>query len=305
MSTLPLVSVIIPTFKRPIGMLDRAVQSVLNQTYKNVEVVIIDDNAKKEHELYRKNIFEYVDNISKRTKQILYLQNEENLGGALSRNVGINAAHGELITFLDDDDLFLPRKIEHQVDFMLKNSLNCSFTDLSIYNEEDKLVDRRVRNDIKSFDKEYLIKYHLTKIISSTETFMVSKQLLLDINGFDNAVAGHEFYLMFKILNYSDLKIGYFESDDIKAFRTKGEAISTGPNKIIGEKQLYIFKKKYFYLLSRKEKRYIKCRHFAVMAVAYKRNKKYFRALWSLFLAFIISPAISFSEAFKLKKRIS
>lgn len=300
----PLVSIIVPTYKRTIEMLDRAVQSILKQTYDNFEIIIVDDNGKQELSSFRESISGYICKLLETEKRITYLQNKENLGGALSRNIGIKAAKGELIAFLDDDDIYLSCKIEHQVKFMIDNGLNCSFTDLSIYNESDKLIDKRVRKDIASFDKEYLIKYHLTKIISGTETFMISRKLLLDIGGFDNAIVGQEFFLMFKILNYPDLRIGYFESDDIKAYRTKDEAISTGPNKILGEKQIYIFKKKNFNLLSKKEIKYIKCRHRAVMAVAYKRNKKYLKAFWYLLFSFFTSPLTAIKEALMLKQKI-
>lgn len=299
------VSVVIPTYKRNSEMLSRAIFSVLNQSYKNTEIVVIDDNAAPENEHFRTENKKVIKKLLEEYTNIRFIENKKNLGGSLSRNEGINIATGKYVTFLDDDDIFLKQKIEHQVKFMEENGLNCSFTDLSIFNEKEELIDKRVRNDIKSYERNYLLKYHLTKTISSTETFMVSRKLLLDIGGFDDALTGQEFYLMWKILNYPDLKIGYFESDDIKAYRTKAEAISTGPNKIKGEKALYEFRKKHFDMLNRKERNYIKCRHRAVMSVSYKRNKKYFRAILYLFAAFITNPITSFIEAFGLKKKIS
>ena len=294
----PLVSIIIPTYKRGINFLDRAIKSVIYQTYTNIEIIVVDDNACSSLKVFRDNNEE----LLKKYPYISFLKNKTNMGGALSRNEGIKKSNGKFITFLDDDDIYLPKKIEHQVDFMVKNDLNCSFTDLSIYNENDELIDKRCRNDIKSFDKEYLIRYHLTKTISGTETFMISQKLLFDIGGFDDAIMGQEFYLMFKILNYPDLKIGYFESDDIKAYRTNSEAISTGPNKIKGEKIIYKFKKDHFYLLNKKEKRYVRCRHRAVMSVANLRNKRPMKALAYLFASFLTSPSIAISEATKLRK---
>lgn len=299
-----MVSIIIPTYKRSSDLLKRAIDSVLSQSYSDIEVIVVDDNGKNELFIFRDNNIKYLTSLAEKEKRVKFIANSENLGGSLSRNEGIKIATGELITFLDDDDIFLPNKIENQVKYMKLNNLNCSFTDLSIYNEDDILIDRRCRNDIESFDKEYLLKYHLTKTISSTETFMVSRKLLLDIGGFDDAVSGQEFYLMWKILNYPNLRIGYFESDDIKAYRTKSEAISTGPNKINGEKALYEFRKKHFDILNQKEINYIKSRHRAVMAISYLRNKKYFKAMLYLIVAFLTNPVTAFKEAFGLKKRL-
>ena len=95
-----LVSVIIPTYKRKLDFVSKALQSVLNQTYPNIEIVVIDDSP--DDFPYRDDIKNYIDGL--KTDKILYIRNEKNLGGSLSRNVGIYAAHGDYITFLDDDD---------------------------------------------------------------------------------------------------------------------------------------------------------------------------------------------------------
>lgn len=299
----PLVSVIIPTYKRDVKMLSRALFSVFNQTYQNVEAVVVDDNAGDDLKGFRKNNRVFFDTLDETYKKHLkVVLNKTNLGGALGRNEGIKNASGDYITFLDDDDLFLPSKIEHQISYMTINGLNCSFTDLSIYDENDRLIERRNRSDLKDFSFNSLIKYHLTKGITSTETFMMSKDLLNSIGGFDDKKMGQEFYLMYKVLHYDNLKIGYFPSDDIKAYRTKQEAISNGPNKIPGEKELYKFRKSNFSYLNRAERRYVRCRHRAVLAFAYSRRKRYIASIWYLAFAFITDPILSISEARKRKK---
>ena len=113
MDNQPLVSVIIPTYKR-LGMLGRAIDSVLNQTYNNIEIIIVDDNNedseyRKETERFMKK---YDDNI-----EIKYVKHKQNKNGAAARNTGINNANGVYIAFLDDDDEFSPKKIELQIIF--------------------------------------------------------------------------------------------------------------------------------------------------------------------------------------------
>ena len=78
----------------------------------------------------------YADN-----NKVVYIKNNKNLGGALARNEGIFNATGDYITFLDDDDIYLPQKIEVQLGYMLKNDWDLSFSDVRIHNNNDILID--------------------------------------------------------------------------------------------------------------------------------------------------------------------
>ena len=153
----PLVSVIIPTYKRTWEYLHRAVVSVLGQSYKNFELIVIDDSP----EIYddRLVIEENMTKMCEEDSRIIYLMNEKNLGGALARNRGIEIAKGVYTTFLDDDDEYLPEKLRHQVDFMQKCKCDLSFENMIMYNEKDIVVDVREYSDLKQNDKEYLLSY--------------------------------------------------------------------------------------------------------------------------------------------------
>lgn len=293
------VSIIMPSYKRERRLVERAVKSVLSQTYPKIEIVLVDDNAREDLSSYRTDLEKMVSDLN--DSRIVFIQNAENLGGSGARNEGIKIATGEYVTFLDDDDVYLREKVEKQLEFMLANSLDVCFGKLNLYNEEDKLIDVREHN-IPDFSVEYLRRYHLTKQITGTPTFMVKRQILLDVGGFEVVSMGQEYFLMQKMLQ-GNYKFGYFNECYIKAYRTKAEAISTGKNKISGEKALYKYKKSFFNILSFSERQYVKCRHYAVMAVAYKRNKKYFRALWSLFVSVLCSPLTAVKEALSLNKR--
>lgn len=109
-----LVSVIIPTYKSA-NIISRAVESVLNQTYKHIEILVIDDNSpdwpeRAETEIVMQNYTGY--------SNIRYIKHSENKNGAAARNTGIQHSKGEYIAFLDDDDWFMPVKIEKQIDFL-------------------------------------------------------------------------------------------------------------------------------------------------------------------------------------------
>lgn len=104
----PLVTVYIPTFNR-VELLKRAVDSVRNQTYKNLEIIIVDDCSKD-------GTHEYLENISKKDSRIRYFIKEKNSGACVSRNIAIENAKGEFITGLDDDDYFEGGRIKKFID---------------------------------------------------------------------------------------------------------------------------------------------------------------------------------------------
>lgn len=109
----PLVSAIIPTYKRS-EFLQRAVKSVVNQSYSNIEIIIVDDNDGDNE--YRRNTKDNVlPLLEKSKKSYSYLEHEKNRGIAAARNTGIKYASGVFIAFLDDDDEWLNNKIEMQV----------------------------------------------------------------------------------------------------------------------------------------------------------------------------------------------
>jgi glycosyltransferase involved in cell wall biosynthesis len=109
MSGTPTVSVVIPTYNRP-EMLQRAVESVVAQTYEAIELVVVDDHSPTP-------AAEALDRVATGSlASVSSLRHEENRGGSAARSTGIEAANGEWIAFLDDDDEWEPTKIEKQVE---------------------------------------------------------------------------------------------------------------------------------------------------------------------------------------------
>ena len=141
---MPLVSIVIPTYKRESLFLGRALQSVIDQTHRETEIFVVDDNPPdSDHRALVENLLEHEITDAR----ITYIQNPRNLGGAMARNVGISAATGQYITFLDDDDKYLPFKIENQVRFMLERNLDLSFTDLKLVNTSNRIINYRQYGD--------------------------------------------------------------------------------------------------------------------------------------------------------------
>lgn len=182
----PKVTVIIPTYKRTVEFLSRAVLSVANQTYDNIEIIVIDDSPESyEH---RNDIKDYMNSVS--SERIQYYQNEKNMGGSLARNRGISLAHGSFISFLDDDDEYNPEKLSKQVQFMLEGDYDLTFSDMIMYSTSGTVVDYRDYKDIPAFDNESLLHYHLMRHMTGTPTFMFKTEKLREIGGFEDAKMG-------------------------------------------------------------------------------------------------------------------
>lgn len=113
-----LVSIILPTYNR-LPLLKEAIQSVLNQTYTNFELIVVDDGSSDGTSTYVKNL----------ENERIMLFSQENIGRSAARNLGLKKSRGELITFLDSDDLYLPTKLESQIDFLSRNKhFACIYT---------------------------------------------------------------------------------------------------------------------------------------------------------------------------------
>ena len=114
------VSIILPTYNSS-STVERAINSVINQTYKNWELIITDDNSSD-------NTISIINNYIKTPFDIKLYINEVNSGAGFSRNNSIKKASGNYIAFLDSDDYWKNNKLEKQILFMNKNNLPFSFT---------------------------------------------------------------------------------------------------------------------------------------------------------------------------------
>lgn len=118
MNSKQLVSVIIPTYERP-EKLPRAIDSVLKQTYTNVEVIVVDDNNPNTNGREKTEAIMAAYSENSRVK---YVKNARNMNGAVARNNGAKYSNAKYIALLDDDDEFLPKKIQSQVELMESRS---------------------------------------------------------------------------------------------------------------------------------------------------------------------------------------
>ena len=179
----PKVSVVITTFKREELYLKRCIDSIIKQTYKNLEVIIVDDNPGT-NEFSRQiemNVLPYY-------KGLIYIKHERNQGAQVSRNDGIKKATGELVAFIDDDDEWIQDKLSQQV-YLYLNTENCGL----VY---CKGISRFEQEDGSYIDKPYITANNFSKEVSfddllyadrigTTSQALIKKIVFEDVGYFD------------------------------------------------------------------------------------------------------------------------
>ena len=126
-----LVSVIIPYYKK-INYIKKTIQSVLNQTFEDFEIIIIYDDSKYDD-------LKIIENFIENHPKIKIIKNEKNFGAGISRNIGIQNSSGRIIAFLDSDDYWSPSRLEKQLKFMMQNKYDFTFCNYKKISNKKKI----------------------------------------------------------------------------------------------------------------------------------------------------------------------
>ena len=159
-----LISIIIPFYKKK-PFFFKTIKSVLNQSYKNFEIILIYDDIFK-HDL------KFVKKILSKVKKKKIIVNKKNLGVGRSRNIGIKMAKGNFIAFLDADDIWHKNKLKEQLIFMKKNKTDFSYTNYLIIDENEKYIKKiNVPKMIKYEDLLYSCNIGLSTVMANSKLF--------------------------------------------------------------------------------------------------------------------------------------
>ncbi|HDR4949054.1 glycosyltransferase family 2 protein [Bacillus cereus] len=161
----PLVSILIPTYNRPVYF-KQALISAIVQSYSNIEIIICDDSTNDESQ---KIVLKY---INKFPHKIKYYKNKTTIGGRLNFQLALQKANGQYINFLMDDDLFHPQKIERMMQYFLQNNNNIKL----ITSYRQPIDDTGNKLSDFSFTKK---KFHTDTIIDG---ITASNSMILDGN---------------------------------------------------------------------------------------------------------------------------
>lgn len=292
LNSMPLVSVIIPTYCRA-SSLPRAIKSVEKQTYKNLEIIVANDNMPDSPE--DKATQQIINSYKTSDPRVRMIATGGKQGGGKARNIACKHATGVYLAFLDDDDMYLPDKIQTQLEFMLTNKLDMSWQDVAWYNEQGKLVERRRLNHCKDFSRKGLLRAHLLIPIAPTAIYMLKKSLFDKTKGFGEVATGQDWWLMLRCIE-TGAKIGYMPGVHVHQFLHSGERLSVGANKVKGEMALHKYVQSYYPLLSKRDIHFIEFRHNAVLAFSSLRSGNRQESFRYFAKAFWASPIDSFKR---------
>jgi hypothetical protein len=290
----PLVSVVVPTCNRP-ARLALALDSILAQTYTELEIVVVNDNVPgTDADVETERVLDgYMAD-----GRVVRLHTEGRIGGGAARNLACRRAGGEYLAFLDDDDTFLPDKIATQLAFTMANGFDMSWQDVSWYDEAGNLVEHRRLDHCTDFSREGLLRAHLMTPISPTSIYLLKKELFDRTEGFGEVPCGQDWWLMLRCIE-TGARIGYMPGVHVRQLIHSGERLSVGPNKLAGELARHEAVKRYYPGMAPRDVRYIEFRHNAVLAFSSGRGGRMDQAVRYGARAFAASPASCVSQGIK------
>jgi glycosyltransferase involved in cell wall biosynthesis len=178
----PKASVIIPCYKDSSTLSD-AINSVINQTYFNIEIIVVND-ASPETVAIERALEEY--------PEIVYIKNNINVGLAATRNVGIKNSKGEYVAFLDADDEWHPRKLELQMKHIAANvAIACDVEEFLTFQPQLRVFSEAQESDIKVVRSSF--KFSFYNYLTGA-SLLAPKALLLKVGGYDESLRSCEDY---------------------------------------------------------------------------------------------------------------
>lgn len=202
----PYVSIIIPTYNRA-NTIVKTIESILNQTYSDYEIIVVDDNSSDNT---KEVINEYINDYP----FIKYLKHENNRGGSAARNTGVKVANGKLISFLDSDDQWINTKLAKEVE-CIKNNPNVDMVYSNMY-----LVDIENETTVLYKQDNFEDKYYgmlCKNIIGSTSLITIKKAVYDKLGGFKEGLPScqdWDFYLNvvkeYKVMKIDEPLLKYY-----------------------------------------------------------------------------------------------
>ncbi len=185
----PLVSVIIPTYNRE-KVLKRAMESVLNQSYGNLELIIADDCSDDQTE-------ELVRGMMEKDGRIRYVKGKQNLGPAGARNLGASVAEGDYIAFNDSDAVWKEGKLEKQLAVFEKHpekEIGLVFHAYELAGKDGTQVCHPFEETPEDFKNETMMVHLLSEPLADTSAMMIPSKVWKEVGGFDEELRNLEDY---------------------------------------------------------------------------------------------------------------
>lgn len=276
------VSVIIPTYKNRGGLIG-SVESALSQDFEGlIEVIVVDDNDPQS--LFRKHTEELMTQYNDNPK-VKYIRHDVNKNGAAARNTGLRAAKGDLIAFLDDDDMFLQGKLTKQVAYLCEHpEFDAVYCHARRGNHvaSTTVIEGDGSRDILLLQSNFF-----------TPSLMFRRESLEAIHGFDESFRRHQDYELLLRFFAAGYKIGCVPEVLIEIGLNQGENIPTGEK--VNQLKAYFFEKFQSFIDKENEKtpgfaNKVYAKHYAGVFLNHLKHKHIIFAIQTFIHYFFKSP---------------
>ena len=215
---MPRVSVIIPTYNCA-RFLGRALNSVLGQTYGDYEIILVDDGSTDATQ----------EVVTRFSGEVRYLY-KTNSGPASARNFALSRARGELIAYLDADDMWYPQKLERQVAFLNANKQHALVhSEIDVIDDNDRVIHQRFNQETgRKVPQGYCTMQLLRESHIQTLTVLVRREYVDKIGNFDERLKGTEDYLQWILVTMEGAAVGYID-EPLATYRRTTGSISSSP----------------------------------------------------------------------------
>lgn len=213
---LPLVSVLMPIYKEPIDQIIKSTQSVLTQSYKNIELIVIVDNPKN----YK--AINYLIKIAKCNPKIRIEINSKNEGIVSSLNKAFNLSKGKLIARMDADDISVRNRLALEINFMIDNGLDLVASNVQSISQNGNILHGKVTNypTRDKFIKKYLRYYNCLP----HPTWLVKREMFDNLSGYRDIPTCEDYDLLIRGA-FLDYKYGLI-SEPLLYYRENQNSIS-------------------------------------------------------------------------------
>ena len=219
------------TYYQKSEYIHETIRSILKQSLKDFEIIIIDDEVSE-------NSQKVLSEIKKLDTRIKIFKNKENLGAGQSRNNAINLCKGKYIAFCDCDDLWKPQKLEKQINFMEKNKLKFSFTSYEIINFKNSIIGfRKAEKNLTFKQLRNSCDIGLSSVIVKREVFNTEHLR------FGNTKTKEDF-ILWLLISKNGIKLNGLSEFLVSWRKTRGSLSSSNLQKI---KDGYNVYRKYLY----------------------------------------------------------
>jgi teichuronic acid biosynthesis glycosyltransferase TuaG len=257
-----LVSIIMPCYKAS-KYIKESIESVLNQTYENWELLIIDDCSPDDSLSYIRGML-----LDERCKLI---ELDSNVGAAKARNIGQKEAKGRFVAFLDSDDLWMPRKLEVQIKYMLKNNVGFTYTNYEQFSKNNNNSNIVAPSSINYYD---MIKCNFIGCLTVVyDTSFFGKFY------FPLTKKRHDFALWLLMLRRFDRACNV--EDTLARYRVHDNSLSSKKSDAF---------QSYYYVLRELEgqgriKSFVYTLNFSILSIIKKKSPAIYKFLYSIYLS--------------------